>query len=408
MVKLKTKYIILFWIIILILFSYYCLFRLKYISTKIEKKMQEKYDNTPITRPLSTLQGSNAIDWINDIEKKGKITDIPGCEYVYDDNIAVGNLGYSDCKTAYNDYVNKNFDVNNKFGQSKSLADICPISTKSPIYSNCLNQLLFKFTNTSDIVDNIGNDMSNLLNTRLADRNNILTDINKSIKPFISSKDQTGFNGFMKDTNSIASNPDDVFNLVGNYYGNRFKSGYNVGMPKQIESFTNMVSQDIEVLFFGYFEPLPGQFLVLDNINISLSYDTTQSEQEEELEQPIQTQQSSQQPTMTQEPTEQLKKNAILEITNTDGFHLIAKVDTINKFKEIENCVILKLSDINIVNNPSNSQTIQQLLSILGVNELTYLIMTCEGNKKSENGDVYKFYKLVNENLDTIMMLKRI
>jgi adenylosuccinate synthase len=111
---------------------------------------------------------------------------------------------------------------------------------------------------------------------------------------------------------------------------------------------------------------------------------------------------------MTQEPTEQLKKNAILEITNTDGFHLIAKIDTINKFKEIENCVILKLSDINIVNNPSNSQTIQQLLSILGVNELTYLIMTCEGNKKSENGEVYKFYKLVNENLDTILLFNKI
>jgi hypothetical protein len=48
----------------------------------------------------------------------------------------------------------------------------------------------------------------------------------------------------------VLFNPDDVFNLVGNYYGNRFKSGYNIGMPKQIESFTNMVSQDIEILFY--------------------------------------------------------------------------------------------------------------------------------------------------------------
>ena len=378
MVKLKTKYIILFWIIILILFTYYCLFRLKYISGKIEKKIQEQYDNTP----LSTLKGSNAIDWINNIEKKGKITDITGCEYVYDDNIAVGNLGYSDCQTAYNDYVNKNFDVNNKFGQSKSLADICPVSTKSPIYRSCLNQLLFKFTNTSNIVNNITNDMTNLLNTRLADRNTILTDINKSIKPFTSSKDQTNFNGFMKDTNSVANTPDDVFNLVGNYYGNRYSSGYNVGIPKTVEGFANKVNQDIEMLFFGYYKPLPGQFLVLDNINVTLNYDTTQSE-------------------------EQNNNDIILTVTNTDGFQLNANVSSINKFKEMINCIILKLSNINIINNPSNSQTIQQLLSILGVNELTYLIMSYEEYTSSENV-LHKTYKIVNENLDTIILLNKL
>jgi len=376
MVKLKTKYIILFWIIILILFTFYCLFRLKYISAKIEKKLQEQYDNTP----LSTLKGINAIDWINNIEKKGKISDIKGCEYVYDDNIAVGNLGYSDCQTAYNDYVNKNFDVNNKFGQSKSLADICPVSTKSPIYRNCLNQLLFKFTNSSNIIDNITNDMTDLLNTRLAERNTILTDINKTIKPFISSKDQTDFNGFMKDNNSVASTPDDVFNLVGNYYGNRYSNGYNIGMPKPKEIFTNMVNQDIETLFFGYYIPLHGQFLVLDTIKLALSYDTTQSEQQ---------------------------NNIILTVTNTDGFHLIASVDSINNFKEMANCIILKISNINIINNPSNSQTIQQLLSILGVNELTYLIMTYEEYTSSEKV-VHKTYKLVNENLDTIIIFNKL
>jgi hypothetical protein len=385
MVKLKTKYIILFWIIILILFTYYCLFRLKYISGKIEKKIQEKYDNTP------KLTGSNAIDWINDIEKKGKITDIAGCEYVYDDNIAVGNLGYNDCQTAYNDYVNKNFDVNNKFGQSKSLADICPVSAKSPTYRSCLNQLLFKFTNTSNIVDNITNDLTNLLNTRLSDRNTMLTDINKTFKPFLSSKNQTDFKGFMKNNNSVANNPDDVFNLVGNYYGNRYSSGYNVGMPKNIESFTNMVSQDIETLFFGYYTVLPGQFLVLDNINLSLSYDNIQTEETEQSEQ----------------PEEQTKQNAILTITNSDGFHLIANIDNINKFKQMTNCVILKLSNVNIIKNPTNSQTIQQLLSILGVNELSYLIMTYEENTSSENV-LHKTYKLVNQNLDTIILLNKL
>ena len=71
------------------------------------------------------------------------------------------------------------------------------------------------------------------------------------------------------------------------------------------------------------------------------------------------------------------------------------------------NCIILKLSNINIINNPSNSQTIQQLLSILGVNELTYLIMSYEEYTSSENV-LHKTYKIVNENLDTIILLNKL
>ena len=384
--KIKTKYIILFWVLILILFTFYCIFRIKYISDKT----QEKYINIPF--PIPSATNANVIDWINNIESTSTITEISNeCKYVYDDNIGVGVLGYSNCQTAFNDYVVKGFDVNNNYGQSKTLADICPVSTKSPLYAQCLKQLIYKFTNSANIINNVNSDMTNLLNTRLYDRNTIVNSISTDMKPFMSTADQTNFIKFMNDNNSVAQTPDDVFNMVGNYYGNRYNSGYNVGYGKTVEGFSNSnsentTSQSILELFFGYYTPLAGQFLVLDNINMILGYDITNNEQS----------------TLQQ-------NNTILTITNTDGFHLIANVDSIDNFNNVLNTVILKISNINIINNstnPSNAETLQQLLSILGVNELTYLIITYEEYTSSEN-ILHKTYKLVNENLDTIMLLNK-
>jgi hypothetical protein len=391
MVKNKTKYIILFWILFLILFTFYCIFRIKYISEKI----QEKYADAPLPKPSSN--SGSVIDWVNNIQKTDVITDIKGCEYVYDDNIEVGNLGYTDCKTAYNDYVSKGFNVNDKFGQSKSLADMCPVSTKSPLYAQCLNQLAFKFTNNANIIDNVNSEMSNLLNTRLNVRNAVVNNVNNDMNSFMTSSSQNDFSNFMKTNDAVAKTPDDVFNLVGNYYGNRFSSGYNVGYKKSVEGFSNRtktVEQSIVDLFFGNYKPLSGQFLVLDNVNISLVYDTTSSEQ-------LETENSSQSANQNQH------NNIILTVTNSDGFQMIANVDSINKFKDTLNSVIIKLSDINITNNPTNSQTLQQFLSILGVTELTYLIMTYEEYTSTEN-ILHKTYKLVNENLDTIILLNKI
>jgi hypothetical protein len=397
MVKIKTKYIVLFWILLLILFTFYCIFRIKYISDKI----QEKYANTPLPKPSST--SGSVIDWVDNIDKTAIITDIKGCEYVYDDNIGVGILGYSDCKTAYNDYVEKSFDVNNKFGQSKSLAEICPVSTKSPLYAQCLTQLAFKFTNGANIIDNVNSEMANLLNTRLSERNAVVNSVNNDMNSFMTSSSQNDFSNFMKTNDAVAKTPDDVFNLVGNYYGNRFDSGYNIGYKKSVEGFSNRskpVEQSIVDLFFGYYKPLSGQFLVLDNINISLSYDTTNSEQ-------VQTQPETQSENSSQSANQAQQNNIILTVTNSDGFQMIANVDSINKFKDTLNSIIIKLSDINITNNPTNSQTLQQLLSILGVTELTYLIMTYEEYTSTEN-ILHKTYKLVNENLDTILLFNKI
>ena len=392
MVKIKTKYIILFWILLLILFTFYCIFRIKYI---IDKK-QEKYANISSSSPSPSSTNINIIDWINNANKTGIITDIKGCEYVYDDNIEVGNLGYSDCKTAYNDYVVKGLDVNNKYGESESLAEICPVSSKSPLYANCLKKLIYKFTNNANIINNINSEITDVLNTRLYDRNKIIKSINIDMTPFMSSSSQTGFNNFMNDNNSVAKTPDDVFNLVGNYYGNRFNSGYNVGYEKTTEGFTdnlNTIDQNTIDLFFGYYTPLAGQFLVFDNINILLYNNTSNDVQES---------------SPSQSPNSQ-QNNIILSIKNTDGFQLNANVESINKFKNLPNVIVIKISDINIINNSSNtsnSQILQQLLTILGVNQLTSLIITYEEYTSTENV-LHKTYKLVNENLDTILLLNK-
>jgi len=383
MITIKSKYIILFWILLLILFTFYCIFRLKYIS----KNIQEKYFN--IVSPTSS--NSNVFDWISNIEKQDKITDVSDdCKNVFDDNIRVGDLGYSDCQTAYNDYVNKGYDVNDKFGQSQSLADICPVSSKSLLYSSCLDQLLFKFTNSSNIIDTATSNLTNSLNDRLDTRSKIVNDVDTVMKPFINSKDQTDFTNFMKTNNSIAQYPDDVFKLVGNYYENRFKSSYNIGYKESFEGFTSnttIITPNIESVFFGYYTPLSGQFLALDDITISLNYDNEQNSDSLQL----------------QKNTKQI----MLTIKNTKGTQISSNVDTINNFKGLPNAVILKLSSIIVTNDPNNSQTIQQLLSILGLNELSYLILIYEEYTSTENM-VHITYKLANENLDTILLLNKL
>jgi len=428
MINIKTKYIILIWIIILILFIFYCLFRIKYIT----KNIQEKYLNIPI--PKNTNE--NVIDWINNMKKTSNITDVSKeCKYVYDDNYKVSILGYSDCETAYNDYVNKGYNVNNKFGQTESLAEICPVSTKSPLYINCLKKLLFKFTNSANISTNINNEFTAILNDRLYDRNKIINNIQTEMKPYINSKEQTDFTNFMDNNNAIANYPEDVIGLVDNYYANRYKTGYKIGST--VENFidsadsSSKVDSDIEALFFGNYKPLDGQFLVLDDINIMLDYNindsnTTTTKSNPSSQESSQPQASIQpkastQPEITKAakstkpqrtaylPTESsIIKKIILTITNKNGLKININIDNIKKFNETDTAIILKPSNITVINKPKLTETqyIQQLLTILGIEDLTYLVLIYDEYTSSEN-ILHKTYKLVNKNLDTIILLNK-
>ena len=384
MITNKTKYLILFWIIVLILFTFYCVIRLNYL--------REKYGDTPTPTANST---TNVINYINNIQKQNKISDLsnpPECKNLYDDNIKVQSLGYSNCQNAYADYLEKQMDVNNSFGQPKSLAEICPISSKSKLYNQCLTSLLKKFTDNANMLDTINQDMTTSINKRLQDRNGILNNIENQSSSLINNKSQTDFSKYLKVNNYNATYKDDVLGLVNNYYKNRYETF--------VSGSGLVIDPDIEKLFFGSYKPINGQYLVFNDITITLGYDLKDNDmsmQSEQVPQPTQT---------TQPP-----KNIIMSISSkSNGLDIIYNIASINNFKAMPNAIKLSIKNKNVINNlinSHNSQTIQQLLSTLGLVAPTQLVLTYDEFTSTEN-ILHKTYKLSNDNLDTILILNKI
>ena len=271
---IDKQYIILFWIIGLILFTFYCIFRLKYIGdTNKINKTNEKYADINI--PITT-KPSDIIAYINNIQQtQNKITDIPVCKDVYDDNYKVQDLGYNNCNSAYSDYLQKNLDINNKYGIDKTLADICPITTKSQKYSECLKALLNKYTDNANILNNINLDMNSSINKRLETRSGSLDNIQLSMNSFIYNKDQNDFRNNMLINNQIPKYQDDILGLVDNYYQDRYKGGIeNFTSSSSLDKFTNIVDSNIEQKYFGKYKPINGQFLAINDLIFSIEYDS--------------------------------------------------------------------------------------------------------------------------------------
>ena len=394
MVSINSKYIILIWIIILILFTFYCVFRLKYLK--------EKYDDTYY---YDDINNKPIISLINSVSAQDKITNIETpkkCKTLYDDNIRVQYLGYSNCENAFSDYISKGFDANNNYGQSQSLADICPIATKSPLYIQCMTSLLNKFANNSDMVSRISNDMSDSINKRLSYRNGVLDNVQNQLNPLIYNKEQNDFNTYMKSKGQVPKDKEDIIGLVDNYYQSKYQNG--VGFTGgNIESFiarTSVYIEDpaIEKLFFGKFKPINGQLLAFNDIEISIDYEDFRYTS---LIKP------------TQPTTRVLNEitNILLTInSNSNNMSIIYNIVTIDNYKSLPNAIKIIISSSNIISNTNdsgNSQTILQLLSTLGVTAPTQLILTYEEFKSTE-GVLHKTYKLINDNLDTIMILRKV
>lgn len=400
MISIKTKYVILFWIIILVLFTFYCIIKMKYL--------REKYVNTSFPTPNPT-NTENIIDYINNIQKQKKITDLDNpleCKNLYDDNIRVQSMGYNNCESAYSDYLEKGFDVNNSYGQSKSLAEICPISTQSTIYSQCLTSLLNKFTNNINMVNSINTDMSTSINKRLQDRSTILDNIQNQMNPLIINNDQTKFNNYMKVNNSIATYKDDVLGLSKKYYQNRYG---NIAGFSNIEAFdnidnvkVNIIDPAIKNLFFGDYKPINGQYLVFNDLILTLGHDV-----DENADLMLNSEKNS---TETQTQRQNTQKKVILMISSkSNGLDIVYNIINIDNFKALPNSVKLSISSKKIINNANNSsdaQTIQQLLNTLGIYAPTQLVLSYEEYTSTEK-ILHKTYKLVNDNLDTILILNK-
>ena len=490
---INKQYIVFIWIILLLLFLFYCIFRIKYIHEKyydISYSLTTKENRLPATTISSsaniaqTTKSSNSTlfptetypediyAYIDNIKNKGNVTDMPNCKDVYDDNIAVGELGYNSCETAYADYLDKNLDVNKTYGMSKSLANICPVSSKTDAYKECLTLLLDKFTKGNNIIDNINTDMTSSVNKRIQDRSSIVTDIQTKFKSFLSSKDQIDFNNNMLVNGNIANYPDERIGLVDNYYQSKYK-GYEI--------FTNLVYSDIENKFFGNYLPVKGQYISLNNLVFSLYYDNIDDTKESTNSKsrflnlglpnipppkpvaynyidpniptvtssivlsalpPLPGQRASSIPTITSfslpkpparrpasaqaaaqaaaqeeaqsaqaasqglNPITIVTKPVVFSISNND-LYITYNVENIDYYKNQNSAVILVLNNKNIVKQNNSNNTIQQLLSILGLNEKSQIIISTKTFTSTE-GITHTNYTLVNDNLDTILVLEKL
>ena len=386
MVTLKTKYIILIWIIILILFTFYCIFRLGYL--------REKYDNVLIQAQ------PDIISYVNNIQSQSDITDMPGCSDVYDDNFTVQALGYNTCQSAYNDYLAKNLDVNAKYGQTKSLIDICPVSAKSPKYGRCLQSLMSTFTDNANILNTINADMTTSINKRIDDRNTSISGIQTTINPFIYSKSQVDFSKNMQMNGQVANYKDETLGLVNQYYQNRYRGGFEgfSDVAPDIPSDLSTLILDPQLIdnFFGTYQIIQGQYTALNNLIMTLGYDTPSNNLI---------------PAITvNNITEELPQPILLTI-DTGSLKINYTVNYLENYKALPNAIKLNLTNQNIVTdtNINTSQyqaVIQQLLSTLGINIPARLIMIYEEFTSPENIK-HRTYKLANDNLDTIVILNK-
>ena len=395
MITLKTKYIILIWIIILILFTFYCIIRMGYL--------REKYDNV-LLKTITTKP--NIISYINNIQAKNDITDMPGCIDVYDDNFAVQALGYNNCQNAYADYLAKNLDVKSTYGQTKSLADICPVSAKTEKYSKCLQALMSTFTDNANILDTITSDMNTSINKRISDRTADIFGIENAFSPLIYSKEQVEFNNNMKTNGQIPKYQEDKLGFINKYYSDRYRGGFEGFSNISSETFvpSNLSPLILDPLlvknFFGTYQTVKGQFTSLNNATISLEYDTS----------------SSLTPSITvNNITEIIPPPILLTIDDNVSLKISYTVNYLENYKALPNAIKLNLIDKNVINTNQNkfqsqqdqSIIVQQLLSLLGINLPARLIMTYEEDTSLENIK-HRHYKIVNDNLDTILVLNKI
>ena len=139
---------------------------------------------------------------------------------------------------------------------------------------------------------------------------------------------------------------------------------------------------------------------MLNNATITLGYDTS----------------SSLTPSITvNNITEILPTPILLTIDDNVSLKINYTVNYLENYKALPNAIKLNLIDKNVINTNKNkfqsqqdqSIIVQQLLSLLGINVPARLIMIYEEETSSENIK-HRYYKIVNDNLDTILVLNKI
>ena len=406
---LQTKYMILIWIILLVIFTFYCVYRLsgmtprptelpKQLPTQLSVKQQiNNFINVEDIKPQPT--SDNIIKYIENVQKADSFQKTPGCELIYDDNVEVRSLGYNNCGTANADYFSRNLDINNKYGFTKSLAEMCPVSTKSDAYMACMENLLTKYNTNADIIDKVNNDMTNIINKRLNARSDILNDVEITINPYLFSKSQIEFKNKMTLGEPLNPNPDQILNNVNNYYETKYGFSKsilnNVPSPKAVEQFASNVEiynidPYIETLFFGSYSPIKGQYLAFNNLTVTLDYDIGQEIVN-----------------LSSETTKTTRKVLFTIIDNNTNAQISYRVINVDFYLQYKNVIKIDLFDQTINSSqPTDTQSLQQLLTTLGISTPGRLIMTVDEFTSSEN-ITRRTYKLLNADMSTIMVLEK-
>jgi len=417
-INIPTKYIILFWIIALILFTFYCLFRLWYLGASARvasARGMDKFNDTGI----AVTTNPNAIQYADNLLAKDQITDVPACANTFDDNYGVRALGYRSCNDAYADYIVKGLDTSNNYGATKSVADYCPVTTKSPQYMQCMASLLEKYNSGANMLQGVTNDMSALVNKRLQDRSNVLNDIQLEVIPYTNNKQIQDFelNTGLLGTANQTSN--DKLYSASQYFQNKYGSSVNVfaNVPSQsshnannnntmgngiIEGFSGVsitVDPYIVSNFFGRYSAVKGQYLAFDNLQVSLDFiDNTAIAPATAT-----TEESSQQ---EQGPSNSGKVSLTINDINTNG-QIIYNIGKVDYYEKMKNAIVINITgQTTNVANAGDDQNLQQLLVLLGISVPTKLVIMLE-QIVSDAGVERWTYKLLNLNMDTIMVMKK-
>ena len=364
---MDIKTIILIWLIGLVLFVFYCVFRLKYLK--------EKY--APIN-PSTSSTTPNVFDYISKQQLISNITDLPGCELMKDDDFGVNAMGYPDCKTAFGDYMEKGYDFNGIYDGKKSLAEVCPATVRSEPYLKCVKQLMDMKIGNNQIMDAINGDMSTTINNRINDRLNSLNEIRSAMVPFVYSKDNTDFIVDMAMQGQLPQSHNDKLPMVDEYYKKRYEDLVEMF---QVDLSAINVDAVIESTFFGRYRAIKGQYILLDNVNIVISYKTDKTEDNPSPE---------------------------IDLVLSDDENIISyNVVSIKNYKQLANAVKINLAEKKVLKEGKKGKEMSNLIKILGMGSPSQLILTQEEYKTADDKKKVS-YKLVNDNLDTILILEKL
>lgn len=429
-INIPTKYIILFWIIALILFTFYCIFRLWYLGAPA--RGMDKFDNSGSVGTTNP----NAIQYADNLLAKDQITDVPACANTFDDNYGVRALGYRSCNDAYADYIVKGLDTSKNYGATKSVDDYCPVTTKSPEYMQCMATLLEKYNSNANMLQGATNDMSALVNKRLQDRSNILNDIQLDVASYTNSKQIQDFEldaGLLGTANQTSN---DKLYKASQYFNDKYGSSVSVfantnvlansvfanvpshpnnstsnstrnnniknGFTGIIEGFTSVsitVEPYIVSNFFGNYSPIKGQYLAFDNLQVSLNFMDNNMTTTTTV--PNATEESSK-----QGPSNSGAVSLVITDVNTNG-QIIYDIGNVDYYENAKNVIELNISGqtVNVV-NAGDDQPLRQLLVLLGISAPTKLVIMLE-KIVSDAGVERWTYKLMNLNMDTVMVMKK-